>query len=82
MSQGAIDHNALASLAKCWHSSGEVLKERNDLETSVLVGQIRSTAIDLLQAAGMGSDEAPEALREVSRLGRATGSGIAGAPCW
>jgi hypothetical protein len=47
-----------------------VLKERNDLETSVLVGQIRSTAIDLLQAAGMSSDEAVEAIHEVSRLGR------------
>jgi hypothetical protein len=33
----------------------------------VLVGQIRSTAIDLLQAAGMGSDEALEAIHEVSR---------------
>jgi uncharacterized membrane protein YgaE (UPF0421/DUF939 family) len=46
-----------------------VLKERNDLETSVLVGQIRSTAIDLLQATGMSSSEALEALREASRLG-------------
>jgi uncharacterized membrane protein YgaE (UPF0421/DUF939 family) len=45
-----------------------VLKERNDLETSVLVGQIRSTAVDLLQATGMNSSEALEALREASRL--------------
>jgi uncharacterized membrane protein YccC len=30
-----------------------VLHERNDLETNMLVGQIRSTALDLLQASGM-----------------------------
>jgi uncharacterized membrane protein YgaE (UPF0421/DUF939 family) len=35
----------------------------NDLETSALVAQVRSTALDLLQAAGMGPDEALEALR-------------------
>ncbi len=45
-----------------------VLEERNDLQTSVLVGQIRSTAVDLLQAAGMDSSEALEALREASLL--------------
>ncbi|MDQ3795285.1 MAG: FUSC family protein [Actinomycetota bacterium] len=45
-----------------------VLKVRNDLETSVLVGQIRSTAIDLLQAAGMDPYEALEALRAASRF--------------
>jgi uncharacterized membrane protein YgaE (UPF0421/DUF939 family) len=46
-----------------------VLERSSDLETSVLVGQIRSTAIDLLQAAGMDSSEALEALREASRPG-------------
>ena len=46
-----------------------VLKRSNDLETSVLVGQIRATALDLLQAAGMDSSEALEALREASRPG-------------
>jgi hypothetical protein len=44
-----------------------VLQSSNDLETSALVAQIRSTAIDLLQAAGMESSEALEALREASR---------------
>jgi len=44
-----------------------VLERSNDLETSALVAQIRSTAIDLLQAAGMDSSEALEALREASR---------------
>src|SRR5829696_552314 len=44
-----------------------VLERNNDLETSVLVGQIRSTAVDLLGAAGMDSSEALQALREASR---------------
>lgn len=35
-----------------------VLHERNDLETNMLVGQIRSTAMDLLQASGMDYDTA------------------------
>jgi len=42
-----------------------VLRRSNDLETSVLVGQIRATAVDLLQAAGMSPSEA---LREASHL--------------
>jgi hypothetical protein len=45
-----------------------VLRRSNDLETSVLVAQIRSTALDLLQAAGMDSSEALAALEESSRL--------------
>jgi len=36
------------------------LEEKSDLETSVLVGQIRSTSFDLLRASGMGCDEALE----------------------
>ena len=43
-----------------------VLAERNDLRTSMLVGQIRSTAVDLLRASGMDSAEALEALRETA----------------
>jgi len=41
-----------------------VLEVRNDLRTSMLVGQVRSTAVDLLRAAGMDSTEAHEALRQ------------------
>jgi hypothetical protein len=41
-----------------------VLAERNDLRTSMLVGQVRSTAVDLLRASGMDSTEALEALRK------------------
>jgi uncharacterized membrane protein YgaE (UPF0421/DUF939 family) len=44
-----------------------VLEERNDLRTSMLVGQIRSTAVDLLRASGMDTAEALEALRETTR---------------
>jgi Fusaric acid resistance protein-like len=43
-----------------------VLERNNDLETSALVAQIRSTTLDLLQAAGMESSEALEALRKAS----------------
>jgi uncharacterized membrane protein YgaE (UPF0421/DUF939 family) len=43
-----------------------VLEERNDLRTSMLVGQIRSTAVDLLRASGMDAAEALEALRETT----------------
>ncbi len=34
------------------------LDERNDLPASMLVGQVRSTALDLLRASGMHLDEA------------------------
>jgi hypothetical protein len=43
------------------------LETSNDVETSALVGQIRATAFDLLQATGMDPSEALEALREASR---------------
>jgi hypothetical protein len=43
-----------------------VLAEHNDLRTSMLVGQIRSTTVDLLRASGMDSAEALEALRETT----------------
>ncbi len=39
------------------------LRVSNDLETSAIVAQVRSTALDLLQAAGMGPSEALDALR-------------------
>ena len=48
----------------------DALGERNDLPTSVLVGQVRSTAVDLLRASGMHLDEAAGeldgAVRDVS----------------
>jgi uncharacterized membrane protein YgaE (UPF0421/DUF939 family) len=42
------------------------LKETNDLETSVLVGQVRSTAMDLLRASGMDSNDSLHALRQAA----------------
>ena len=44
-----------------------VLKERSDLQTSMLVGQIRSTAVDLLGASGVERTDALDALRETTR---------------
>ncbi len=44
-----------------------VLRERSDLQTSMLVGQIRSTAVDLLGASGVDRTEALAALRETTR---------------
>ena len=38
------------------------LGERSDLETSMLVGQVRSTAVDLLRASGMDPETATSAL--------------------
>jgi hypothetical protein len=43
-----------------------VLLERSDLRTSMVVGQIRSTAVDLLRASGMDTTETLEALRETT----------------
>ncbi len=48
-------------------SATAVLRERNDLETSMLVGQIQSTAVDLLRASGMDYTESRQALREAAR---------------
>ena len=43
-----------------------VLRDRSDLQTSMMVGQIRSTAVDLLRASGMDSTESLEALHEAA----------------
>lgn len=48
----------------------EVLKDRHDLATSVLVGQIRSPAIDILRSTGMDQDSALSALEDAA--GRAS----------
>jgi hypothetical protein len=45
-----------------------VLQERNDLRTSMLVGQVRSTAEDPLRTSGMDSAEVLEALRVTTDL--------------
>jgi hypothetical protein len=43
----------------------EILKERHSLTTSVLVGQIRSAAVDLLRSTAMDQSSALRALEEV-----------------
>ena len=43
-----------------------VLEERHDLETSVLVGQVQCTAVDLLRASGMDPDTSLRAFRETA----------------
>ena len=43
-----------------------VLEERHDLETSVLVGQVQCTAVDLLRASGMDPDTSLRAFREAA----------------
>jgi hypothetical protein len=43
-----------------------LLEERDDLATSVLVGQIRSPAVDLLRASGMDLMEALQAVSQAS----------------
>jgi len=47
-----------------------ILEERHDLATSVLVGQIRSAAVDLLRSTGMDQASALQALEEAA--GRAS----------
>jgi uncharacterized membrane protein YgaE (UPF0421/DUF939 family) len=51
---------------KAAESATSVLEERNDLETTMLVGQIQSTAVDLLRASGMDYSESRRALREAT----------------
>jgi uncharacterized membrane protein YccC len=44
----------------------EALKERHDLTISVLIGQVRSMAVDLLRSTGMNQAQALAALEEVA----------------
>ena len=46
-----------------------VLEGTTNLSVSVIVGQIRSTATDLLGGAGMSYEEATEAVRDAVREG-------------
>jgi uncharacterized membrane protein YgaE (UPF0421/DUF939 family) len=49
-----------------------VLESTGNLSISVIVGQVRSTATDLLAGSGMGSEEASEAVRRAAREAGAT----------
>jgi hypothetical protein len=50
-------------------TASQVLERTGNLSVSVIVGQIRSTAVDLLAGTGMEGDEAIEAVRAAIRAG-------------
>jgi uncharacterized membrane protein YgaE (UPF0421/DUF939 family) len=50
-------------------AASQVLERTGNLSVSVIVGQIRSTAVDLLAGTGMEGDEAIEAVRAAIRAG-------------
>lgn len=52
------------------HRATQILSERHDLATSVLVGQVRSAAVDILRSTGMDQASALQALEEAA--GRAS----------
>jgi uncharacterized membrane protein YgaE (UPF0421/DUF939 family) len=53
-----------------------VLEQRHDLQTTALVAQVRSTAIDLLRGSGLSEDEATAALdRALGQAGQPAPSG-------
>jgi hypothetical protein len=63
---GRVGDAALRAAAR----STAALEETGNLSASVIVGQIRSTAVDLLRSLGMSGDEARTAVREArARLG-------------
>jgi uncharacterized membrane protein YccC len=55
----AVREPALRAAGKATH----VLETTGNMSVSVIVGQIRSTAVDLLRGSGMSFDEAAEAVR-------------------
>ena len=48
-----------------------VLKRTSNMSVSVIVGQVRSTAVDLLRGSGMSYDEAADAVREAAAVAEA-----------
>ncbi|UGS38473.1 FUSC family protein [Capillimicrobium parvum] len=63
---GRVGDAALRAAAR----STAALEETGNLSASVIVGQIRSTAVDLLRSLGMSGDEARAAVRDArARLG-------------
>ncbi len=58
----AVREPALRAAAK----ATLVLKRTSNMSVSVIVGQVRSTAVDLLRGSGMSYDEAADAVREAA----------------
>jgi hypothetical protein len=44
-----------------------VLERTGNMSVSVIVGQVRSTAVDLLRGSGLGFEEAADAVRAAVR---------------
>src|SRR4051812_36785263 len=59
----AVHEAALRAIDRATHA----LEQTGNLSLSVLVGQVRSTATDLLRATGMDYDEASRAVRRAAR---------------
>jgi hypothetical protein len=66
-SEGPEEARRFALLAA--RGATEALEERHDLAISVLVGQVRSMAVDLLRSTGMHQAQALAALEEVAPRG-------------
>jgi uncharacterized membrane protein YgaE (UPF0421/DUF939 family) len=66
-----VRRDALSAAA----SATLVLERTGNLSVSVLVGQIRSTATDLLTGSGLPYEEAADAVREAARAAEAAASG-------
>ena len=72
--EGGSGRTANRFALKAAEKATVVLNEHNDLATSVLVGQVRSTAVDLLRASGLHLDEAAGELDGAVRESEAASS--------
>ena len=66
--EGPVDARRFALEAA--RGATQTLNEKHDLATSVLVGQVRSMAVDLLRSTGMNQAQALDALEDAA--GRAS----------
>jgi hypothetical protein len=77
--RGAIDDPGRAGEVRepALRAAGQatlVLERTGNLSVSVIVGQVRSTAVDLLRGSGMSYEEAAEAVRSAVREAEAAGA--------
>lgn len=63
----AAYEEAVVQARRAAGAAGQVMEQTGNLSASVIVGQIRSTAVDLLRGLGMGRDTATHAVREAAR---------------
>ncbi|HEY5195775.1 MAG TPA: hypothetical protein VIJ51_01975 [Solirubrobacteraceae bacterium] len=74
----AVHTQRLAAAAA--HRATDVLRRRHDLSTSVLVGQVRATAFDLLRGSGLDAEAAREAIGPPAEEAVSRGGGSPGGP--